>query len=137
MILCALLLAGIWLAFCRNKKIMGALRHHIALIISNVLFGVSFSVYVSLLHGAMRPEQLFILQLLFSLFIFTPLAIAQRGFFRLSLNDFGSIFIVALLVVFGWWYLLMQGASYTNPIDASTITVIGPIFTLWTSIMRC
>ncbi len=135
MILCALLLAGIWLAFCMNKKIMGALRHHIALIISNVLFGVSFSVYVSLLHGAMRPEQLFVLQLLFSLFIFTPLAIVQRGFFRLSLNDFGSIFIVALLVVFGWWYLLMQGASYTNPIDASTITVIGPIFTLWTSII--
>ena len=29
----------------------------------------------------------------------------------------------------------MKGASYTNPIDASTITTIGPIFTLITSII--
>ena len=112
---------------------MGALRHHIALAVSNILFGISFSVYVSLLQGVISQSQLFVLQLLFPMFIFTPLAMSHRGFFRLSLDDFGSIFIVALLVVFGWWYLLMKGASYTNPIDASTIATIGPIFTLMTS----
>lgn len=112
---------------------MGALRHHIALVVSNILFGISFSVYVSLLQGVISQSQLFVLQLLFPVFIFTPLAMSHRGFFRLSLDDFGSIFIVALLVVFGWWYLLMKGASYTNPIDASTIATIGPIFTLMTS----
>ena len=114
---------------------MGALRYHIALVMSNILFGVSFSVYVSLLQGTMSVAQLFALQLVFALFIFTPLAMVHRAFFRLSLNDFGSIFIVALLVVFGWWYLLMKGASYTNPIDASTITTIGPVVTLVTSII--
>jgi drug/metabolite transporter (DMT)-like permease len=114
---------------------MRALRFKLALVVSNLLFGASFSVYVSLLHDGVSPEQLFAMQLLFSLSIFTPLALTQRSFFRLSLNDFGSIFIVALLVVFGWWYLLIEGASYTNPIDASTIAVIGPIFTLWTSII--
>ena len=112
---------------------MGALRHHIALVVSNILFGISFSVYVSLLQGVISQSQLFVLQLLFPMFIFTPLAMSHRDFFRLSLDDFGSIFIVALLVVFGWWYLLMKGASYTNPIDASTIATIGPIFTLMTS----
>ena len=112
---------------------MGVLRHHIALAVSNILFGISFSVYVSLLQGVISQSQLFVLQLLFPMFIFTPLAMSHRGFFRLSLDDFGSIFIVALLVVFGWWYLLMMGASYTNPIDASTIATIGPIFTLMTS----
>ena len=112
---------------------MGALRYNIALVVSNILFGVSFSVYVSLLHSAMSPMQLFSMQLLFSLFVFTPLAMSHRNFFRLSLNDFGSIFIVALLVVFGWRYMLMMGASYTNPIDASTIATIGPIFTIITS----
>lgn len=119
---------------------MGTLRYKLALVVSNILFGVSFSVYVSLLHNAMSSEQLFVMQLLFSLFIFAPLAMLHKGFFRLSLDDFGSIFIVALLVVFGWWYMMIQGASYTNPIDASTIAVIGPIFTLWTSIIvhsRC
>ena len=112
---------------------MGTLRHHIALVVSNILFGISFSAYVSLLQGVISQSQLFVLQLLFPMFIFTPLAMSHRGFFRLSLDDFGSIFIVALLVVFGWWYLLMKGASYTNPIDASTIATIGPIFTLMTS----
>ena len=114
---------------------MGVLRYHTALVASNVLFGVSFSVYVSLLQDAMKPSQLFVLQLLFSTLVVTLPTIFRRSFYRLTLNDFGSIFIVALLVVFGWWYLLMKGASYTNPIDASTITTIGPIFTLITSII--
>ena len=114
---------------------MGVLRYHTALVVSNVLFGVSFSVYVSLLHGTMQLSQLFTLQLLFSTIVVTLPALLSRNFFRLTLNDFGSIFIVALLVVFGWWYLLMKGASYTNPIDASTITTVGPIFTLITSII--
>ena len=114
---------------------MKLLRYHLALIISNILFGVSFSIYVSLLHGVMQPSQLFVMQLLFSFFLFTPAAIVQPNFFRLSLNDFGSIFIIALLVVFGWWYMLISGAAHANPIDASTISTIGPIFTLLTSIV--
>ena len=114
---------------------MGALRYNIALAVANILFGVSFSVYVSLLQGAVRYEQMFVMQLLFSMALFTPAAMLQRGFFRLTLDDFGSIFIVALLVIFGWWYMLMMGASYTNPIDGSTIATIGPIFTLITSVI--
>jgi drug/metabolite transporter (DMT)-like permease len=114
---------------------MGSLRYNLALILSNILLGVSFSVYVSLLRETLGFEQIFALQLLFSTIVFTPLALSKPNFLRLSLNDFGSIFIVALLVVFGWWYLLIAGASYTNPVDASTITTIGPIFTLITSII--
>ena len=109
---------------------MGEFRYNIALIVSNILFGVSFSVYVSLLRDTLSFEQLFAIQLLFSTIVFAPLAIVKPGFFALSLNDFGSIFIVALLVIFGWWYLLIAGASFTNPVDASTITTIGPLFTL-------
>ncbi|MBQ2027758.1 MAG: DMT family transporter [Alistipes sp.] len=109
---------------------MGEFRYNIALIVSNILFGVSFSVYVSLLRDTLSFEQLFAIQLLFSTVVFAPLAIVKPGFFALSLNDFGSIFIVALLVIFGWWYLLIAGASFTNPVDASTITTIGPLFTL-------
>ena len=114
---------------------MGKLRYNIALVVANILFGVSFSVYVSLLHGALNFEQLFTMQLLFSALIFTPAALLRGGLFRLSLNDFGSIFIVALLVIFGWWYMLIMGASYTNPIDASTIATIGPVFTFITAII--
>ena len=83
----------------------------------------------------MPPAQLFALQLLFSLFVLAPFSLFRRSFYKVSLNDFGSIFIVALLVIFGWRYLLMEGAAHTNPIDASTITTIGPVFTLITSII--
>ncbi len=114
---------------------MGKLRYNIALVVANILFGVSFSIYVSLLHKTLDFGQLFTLQLLFSTFVFTPAALLRGKFFHLSLNDFGSIFIVALLVIFGWWYMLMMGASYTNPIDASTIATIGPIFTFITAII--
>ena len=115
--------------------VMGELRYNMALVVSNILFGVSFSVYVSLLQGTIQTSQLFVIQLLFSLLLFTPAAMSHRNFYRLTLNDFGSIFIVAILVIFGWWYMLMTGASYTNPIDASTIATIGPLFTLITSII--
>ena len=114
---------------------MGELRYNIELIVANILFGISFSVYVSLLQGGVMPSQLFVLQLLFSMVVSTPLAVLQLDFIRLSLNDFGSIFIVAILVVFGWWYLLIEGAAKTNPIDASTITTIGPLFTFIASIV--
>ena len=83
----------------------------------------------------MTPAQLFALQLLFSLIVLAPFSLFRRSFYKVSLNDFGSIFIVALLVIFGWRYLLMEGAARTNPIDASTIATIGPIFTLITSII--
>ena len=114
---------------------MGAVRYNIALVVANILFGVSFSVYVSLLQGTILPSQLFVMQLLFSTLIFAPAALFNRRLYTLTLNDFGSIFIVALLVIFGWWYLLLSGAAHTNPIDASTIATIGPIFTLITSVI--
>jgi drug/metabolite transporter (DMT)-like permease len=109
---------------------MRQIGYNIALAASNILFGISFSAYVSLLRGATTPSMLFALQLLFSAIIFAPFALRRHNIGQLSLNDFGTIFIVALLVIFGWWYLLIEGAHHTNPVDASTIATIGPIFTL-------
>ena len=106
---------------------MGPLRYNIALVVANILFGASFSVYVSLLDTALGFRELFVMQIVCSAVIFVPIAVCNPRFWRLSLEDFGTIFIVALLVIFGWWYMLMTGASYTNPIDASTIATIGPL----------
>ena len=80
---------------------MGQSGYHIALAVSNILFGISFSVYVSLLRGSASPSMLFALQLLSSAIIFAPFALRRRNITRLTLDDFGTIFIVALLVIFG------------------------------------
>ena len=109
---------------------MGPLRYNIALVVANVLFGASFSVYVSLLDMALSFKELFVMQVVVSAVIFAPVAVSNPKFWQLSLEEFGTIFIVALLVIFGWWYMLLWGASYTNPIDASTLSTLGPAFTL-------
>jgi drug/metabolite transporter (DMT)-like permease len=114
---------------------MRPLHYNIALAVANILFGASFSAYVSLLHSTLSVQQLFALQLVVSGAIFIPAAMTHRNFFRLTLEEFGTIFIVALLVIFGWWYMLLSGASYTNPIDASTLSTLGPILTLLTAII--
>lgn len=109
---------------------MGPLRYNIALIVANVLFGVSFSVFVSLFDTTLDFQLLFAMQIVVSALIFIPLAVCDARFWHLPIEDFGTIFVVALLVIFGWWYLLLWGASYANPIDASTLSTLGPIFTL-------
>lgn len=109
---------------------MGALKYNLFLAVANILFGATFSLYTSLLAYAFSFRQLFAMQMVASAAIFIPIALLRNRHRKLTLEAFGTIFVVALLVVFGWWYMLLWGASYTNPVDASTISTLGPIFTL-------
>ncbi|MBQ7856384.1 MAG: DMT family transporter [Alistipes sp.] len=108
----------------------GKIRYNMALLAANVLFGANFSFYVSLTRYYLNFEQIFMLQVLTAAAFFIPFAILSRRSYRITVEDFGSIFIVALLVIYGWMYLLLWGASCTSPIDASTIATLGPVFTL-------
>ena len=108
----------------------GKIKYNIALLAANVLFGANFSFYVSLTRYYLSFEQIFMLQVLTAAAFFIPFAIFSRRSYRITIEDFGSIFIVALLVIYGWMYLLLWGASCTSPIDASTIATLGPAFTL-------
>ena len=109
---------------------MGKLRYNIALIVANVLFGANFSFYVSLTKSTVSFQQIFILQLTVAALLFIPVALLKKRTYKITLEDFGTIFIVALIVVYGWMYMLLWGASQTNPIDASMIATLGPVFTL-------
>lgn len=109
---------------------MGKLRYNIALVVANILFGANFSFYVSLTKSFVTFQQIFILQLSVAALLFIPIALLRRGAYRITVEDFGTIFIVALIVVYGWMYMLLWGASQTNPIDASMIATLGPVFTL-------
>lgn len=110
---------------------MGKLRYNIALVAANILFGANFSFYVSLTQHGISFQQIFILQLTVAALFFAPSTILSHHTQRINLEDFGSIFIVAIVVVYGWMYMLLWGATQTSPIDASMIATIGPVFTLF------
>lgn len=110
---------------------MGRLKYNVALVGANVLFGANFSVYVSLVGSGVSFGQIFMLQVAVAAIFFIPFALFSSRSYRITIEDFGVIFIVALLVIYGWMYMLLWGASQTSPIDASMIATIGPVFTLF------
>lgn len=72
------------------------------------------------------------LQVLAASIFFIPFALFSKQSYRIPLRDFGNILIVTVLIVYGWMFMLLWGASYTSPIDASTISTLGPVFTILT-----
>jgi drug/metabolite transporter (DMT)-like permease len=109
---------------------MGKILYNWDLICANLLFGANFSFFVSLTKYYLDFRQILMLQILASALFFVPFAIFSERSYRITLRDFGNIFVVSLLIVYGWMYMLLWGASYTNPIDAATISTLGPVFTL-------
>ena len=105
-------------------------HYHLDLIFANLFFGANFSFYVSLTRNWLDLKQIFMLQILSAALFFIPFALFSRGAFRLGWRDAGKILLVSLLVVYGWMYLLLKGASATSPIDASVIATLGPAITL-------
>ena len=102
-----------------------------ALLAANILFGANFSLYVSLTQHGVSFQQIFILQLTVAALFFAPSVLFSRQSYRIALEDFGSIFIVAIMVVYSWMYMLLWGATETSPIDASMIATLGPVVTLF------
>lgn len=116
--------------FAIYSPTMGKIQYNWDLICANLLFGANFSFFVSLTKYFLDFRQIFMLQILASAMFFVPFAIFSERSYRITWRDFGNILIVSLLIVYGWMYMLLWGASYTNPIDASTISTLGPVFTL-------
>lgn len=105
-------------------------HYHLDLIFANLFFGANFSFYVSLTARYLDFRQIFMLQILSAALFFIPFALFSRDGWRLGWRDAGQILLVSLLVVYGWMYLLLKGASATTPIDASVIATLGPALTL-------
>ena len=119
-----------WRNYCDSCGV-GQLKYNIALIVANLLFGISFSFYVSLVESGITFQQIFMLQVVVGALCFVPFSIASSRSYKITVEDFGTIFIVALIVIYGWLYMLLWGASQTSPIDASMIATLGPVFTLF------
>ena len=109
---------------------MGKLRDNLNLIFSNLLFGANFSIYVSLVRNWFDFRQLFLLQVGAAALFFIPFALLSPRTPRMRWADLKNILIVTVLIIYGWMYMMLWGATYTNPVDASILATLGPVFTL-------
>ena len=75
-------------------------------------------------------RQLFLLQVGAAALFFIPFALLSPRTPRMRWADLKNILIVTVLIIYGWMYTMLWGATYTNPVDASILATLGPVFTL-------
>lgn len=109
---------------------MGRWRDNGYLVAANLLFGASFSFYVSLTTHWIDFRTLFLWQILIGGVVFIPGALLSARSMRLTLRQAATLLPISLLVIYGWFYMLLWGSSYTTPIDAAILATLGPFFTL-------
>ena len=86
---------------------MSKTRYNLDLVFANIFFGANFSFYVSLTRNYLDFQQIFMLQVLASALLFIPCALFSKRSYRITWRDFGRVFVVALLVIYGWMYMLL------------------------------
>lgn len=104
-------------------------KSHLALITANILFGMNFSFYLSIIRHFMPFETLFILRVFFAAACFVPWTLFFKRY-RITAQDFYRIFIPTVLVIYGHEFMMLWAVKYTNPVDSSTIATMAPIVTL-------
>lgn len=104
-------------------------KSHIALIISNALYGLNFVFYGEIIGHYLTFQQLFTIRVLFTAIFFIPFIIS-KNLYLVKLKNFERIAFVALLMIFGKQYLMLWGMGHITPIDSSILFSFGPIITL-------
>lgn len=105
---------------------MKNLKYHLALITANLAFGANYSFYSALLSEDVSSGDLYFMRT-FSVFLFFfPLMFLIRKA-HVDLRDLWKIGLIALFIVVGRMYLMLEGMNYTSPIDGSIIATSGPI----------
>ena len=89
-----------WRGSCIRDGV-GKFKYNMALVVANILFGGNFSFYVSLTRSGVAFQQIFMMQVAVAAAIFIPFVILSRRSYRVTVEDFGNIFIVAIMVVYG------------------------------------
>ena len=95
-----------------QTTIPGKLKPHLALIFANVLFGMNFSFYVSIIHHYMDFEDLFFFRVAFAAVCFVPWTFFSQRY-RIPAKDFVKILIPTVLVIYGHEFMMLWGAEYT------------------------
>lgn len=106
-------------------------RYNLSLIFANLLFGVSYSLIVTLLDDKFTAQQLFILQIFGGVAIFLPIAIVRGALRRVSLDMLPSIATYAFTLLYGWCYLTLLGGRATSAVDIASLSTLGPAVTIF------
>lgn len=112
-----------------NSTTRTLLPAHIALIIANLLFGVNFTLFQSIISSAINFQQLFYIRILFSALFFIPFILTRKTY-RIDTEEFLRILTAMILIVFGKQYMMLWGADYTTPINSAIIANLAPVVTL-------
>lgn len=104
-------------------------KAHLALLFANMLFGLNFALFSSIIKNWLTFGQLFYARIFFSALVFIPLIASQKRY-KLDFEDFLRILTTTVLIIFGKQYLMLWGVAYTVPVDASILATLAPVITL-------
>ena len=105
------------------------LKYQISLLLANILFGMNYSFYNSIIGHTLTSDQLFFLRIAFSAVCFVPIMFLT-GKWRIKFRDFYKFAIIGVLILIGRMYLMVYGMNFTSPIDGSIIATMNPILIL-------
>lgn len=101
-------------------------KYHISLLAANILFGVNYSFYSSIIGKIVTSDQLFMLRICMSALFFVPFMFLS-GKWKIDWKDLYKFAIIGVMIIFGRIYLMLFGMNYTSPIDGSLIATMNPI----------
>ncbi len=115
---------------------MSPRQSNLALIAANILFGVSYTLIVDLLKGAISFQQLFMLLIFAGAAIFTPLALSRWRSFKKSIHDAPKLALSSIITIYGWSYFTLMGGELTTSIDIAALSTLGPTVTIVAAAMQ-
>lgn len=102
------------------------LKYHACLLAANVMFGMNYSFYSSIIGRILTSDQLFFVRIAASALFFVPYMFLT-GKYKIDWKDLYKFALIALVLIFGRIYIMLFGMNYTSPIDGSIIATMNPI----------
>lgn len=109
---------------------MSPRQSNISLIVANILFGVSYTLIVDLLQGAISYQQLFMLLIFAATAFFVPFAMTHPKALKESLKDAPRLALCAVVTIYGWSFLTLRGGEHTTSLDIAALSTLGPTVTI-------
>lgn len=105
-------------------------KYNIELVLANVLFGISYSVIVSLVEKELSARLLFAIIVVVGAVIFIPHLFLNGDLKRIRRSSIPRIITSAIILLYGWSLLTLIGGKSTSAINIAAISTLGPSVTM-------